>query len=407
VNVNPSDVERALGEPESGMSRARFLRIAGLGMGTIAVAAAGAIGYRAYDQGVLEVGRGPAYGPWASWDEGDDLGSLLGAAILAPSPHNTQPWLFGVEPGCIDLFADRSRSTGAVDPFGRELHIGLGAALENLVLAADANGFAPSVSLLPEGRSSMHVARVELARSARRLSELYTQIPHRHTNRYPFVEGRTVPQAALTEMSALAGPVARDTELIWLTSARDRGRMGELLVAATEALIADPDQSASDYAWFRQDWDELQRRRDGITMDAAGLPDLTASLAKLLPPQSRASMGESWLQATRDRHTATAASYGIVVVRDAANDAQRLEGGRLLERVHLWATGRGLGLHHMNQVTERADRERQLGMAPRFGDAIADLMPSGWQALSSFRLGYPTRSAKKSPRRPVEAVIIS
>jgi nitroreductase len=407
VSKSPGEVEQTEGETESGMSRARFLRLAGLGLGTVAVAGAGAMGYRAYDQGVLEVGRGPAYEPWASWDEGEGVRPLLGAAILAPSPHNTQPWLFGVGPGRIDLYADRSRSTGAVDPFGRELHVGLGAALENLVLAAEANGFAPSVSLLPEGRGSMHVARAELARSARRTSDLYAQIPLRHTNRYPFVEGRTVPQAALAEMTALVGPATRDTHLLWFTSAHDRRRMGQLLVAATEAMIDDPDQSASDYAWFRQDWDELQRRRDGITMDAAGLPDLTASLAKLLPPQSRESMGESWLQATRDRHTATAAGYGIVVVRDAADDAQRLAGGRLLERVHLWATRHGLGLHHMNQVTERADRERQLGMAPRFGNAIADLLPSGWQALSTFRLGYPTRSPKKSPRRPVDAVIIS
>jgi hypothetical protein len=61
----------------------------------------------------------------------------------------------------------------------------------------------------------------------------------------------------------------------------------------------------------------------------------------------------------------------------------------------------------MNQVTERADRETQLALAPRFGEAFADLLPRGWQALSTFRLGYPTHRPKKSPRRPVEAVVIS
>jgi hypothetical protein len=239
------------------------------------------------------------------------------------------------------------------------------------------------------------------------MSNLYIQIPRRHTNRYPFVEGRAVPEAALAEMTALAGLAGQDTQLLWFTNARDRAQIGELLVAATEAMIADLDQSASDYAWFRQDWDELQRQRDGITLDAAGLPALTASIAKLLPPQSREATGESWLRATRDRHTATAAGYGIISVRDAASNRQRLEGGRLLERVHLWATGHGLALHHMNQLTERADREAQLGLDPRFGDAVADLLPSGWQALATFRLGYPTHSPRKSPRRPVGAVIVA
>jgi hypothetical protein len=306
----------------------------------------------------------------------------------------------------VELFADHARSTGAVDPFGRGLHRGRGAALENHARAAEANGLSPAVSLLPEGSGTDHVARVDLTPSAVRRSALYDQIPRRHTNRYPYVAGKAVPRNALGEMSALAG-LAGDTRVLWFTSARDRRLIGELLVAATEEMIADPDQSASDYAWFRQDWDELQRRRDGITLDAAGLPDVVASLGKLLPPQSREATGESWLRATRDRHTATAAAYGIVAVRNAADRRTQLEGGRLLQRVHLWATGHGLGLHHMNQLTERADREVQLGLAPRFGDAVADLIPSGWEALATFRVGHPTREPRKSPRRPVQAVIVS
>jgi hypothetical protein len=90
-------------------------------------------------------------------------------------------------------------------------------------------------------------------------------------------------------MTSLAASDRPDARLFWFPSARDRGPIGELLVAATEAIVADPGQSASDCAWFRQDRDELQRRRDGITLDAAGLSDLTAALAKLLPPPATAS----------------------------------------------------------------------------------------------------------------------
>jgi hypothetical protein len=61
----------------------------------------------------------------------------------------------------------------------------------------------------------------------------------------------------------------------------------------------------------------------------------------------------------------------------------------------------------MNQLTERADREVELGITPRFGDALRDLLPTGWQALSTFRTGYPTHAAHGSPRRALEAVIPS
>ena len=111
--------------------------------------------------------------------------------------------------------------------------------------------------------------------------------------------------------------------------------------------------------------------------------------------------------ATRDHHTRTAAAYGVVAVRDAADNAPRLQGGRLLERVHLWVTGHGLALQHKNQLTERADRELELGTPPRFGDAVRRLAPAGWQVLSLFRIGYPTQTPHASPRRAVEAVLLS
>jgi hypothetical protein len=390
----------------TGMSRGRFLRRAGLVVGTVAVAGAGALGYRAYDQGVLERGRGPAYDPWTTWREGGGLLPLVSAAILAPSPHNAQAWVFGIGPRHVDLHADTARGTGAIDPFRREMYVGLGAALENLVLAARAGGLAPEVRLLPAGAGSTHAARVTLSPTTARTPELFGQIPRRHSDRYAYVEGREVPPEALAAMAALADPAAPDARLLWFTGARERAHVAELLVAATEAIVADADQSASDYEWFRQDWDEIQRRRDGITVDASGLPDLTAALAKLLPAQSRRATDEAWLEATRERHTRTAAAYGIVALRDASDDWQRLEGGRLLERVHLWTTGHGLALQHMNQLTEREDREAQLGLAPRFGAALRDLLPSGWQALATFRTGHPTHAPRTSPRRPVAWVIV-
>jgi hypothetical protein len=389
------------------MNRRTLLRRAGLAAGTIAVGGAGALGYRAYDQGVFELGQGPAYEPWADWKQHRGLLPLVAAATLAPNPHNSQPWLFRVSSGRIDLFADASRDTGAVDPFKREKYIGLGAALENLVVAAAATGYRATVTLMPDGAHTDHAARIELSAASKRNTFLAAQIATRHTNRYAFVGGKDVPPGALTAMTSLADAETGAARVVWFSSKRQRAELSSLLVAATEAIIRDPDQSRSDYAWLRQTWDQIQRQRDGITIDAAGLPELTETLAKLLPAQSRQATDDAWLTATRDRHTKTAAAYGIVAVRDAADDRQRLAGGRLLERVHLWASGNGIALQHMNQLTERADRERELGISPQFDEALAQFMPDGWQALSLVRVGYPTHTPNKSPRRALEAVIVT
>ena len=390
--------------PSPAVSRRRFLRRAGVGLGSVAVLGTGAVAYRADDQGVFATGEGPAYQPWDDWDRGRGLLPLVGAATLAPSPHNSQPWLFGVHDDRIDLFADPGRGTGAVDPFGREMHIGLGAALENLVLQAGAAGRAAHVELLPPGAGADHVVRVSLGRATGPASPLARQIPRRHTDRSAYAVDRVIGPRAYADLTALADDP--DLGVLWVSDRRGRAELGELLVAATEAIVADADQSESDHAWFRQSWDEVQNRRDGITVDTAGLSDLTRALAKLLPAQSRSATGDAWVRSTRNQHTRTAAGYGIIVARDAGDVRQQLAGGRLLERIHLWTTGHGLALHPMNQLTERADREVQLGTSPRFGDAVADLVPSEWEALTLFRLGHPTGRPRRSPRRPILDVLL-
>jgi hypothetical protein len=61
----------------------------------------------------------------------------------------------------------------------------------------------------------------------------------------------------------------------------------------------------------------------------------------------------------------------------------------------------------LNQITERIDREKLLGLNPRLTQAAAQLMPEpGWQTLMSFRAGYPTVNPSPSPRYGAEAVLI-
>lgn len=105
-------------------------------------------------------------------------------------------------------------------------------------------------------------------------------------------------------------------------------------------------------------------------------------------------------------HVATAAGFGLLVIHDLSNNAQRLNGGRFWQRAHLWATIQGLAVQPLNQTTERADRERQLGLEPTFTRALAELIgDSDWQALMPFRIGYPTVTALASPRRAVHEVL--
>jgi hypothetical protein len=387
-------------------TRRSFLRRGGLAAGTVLVVSAGGLGYRAYDEGVLQSGEGGAYDAWRDWNKQRGPMALVAAAILAANPHNSQPWVFQVSPERIDLFADSARNIGAVDPLRREMYVGLGAALENLMLAAPANGYRADLQLLPTPNQPIHAATVQLTTGPTNRSELYAQIPNRHTDRSAY-KAQAVPTATLAQITALAADMP-DTRVYWYTSDADRSRIGALMVQAAQALTRDRQQSIDDNRWFRHDWDAIQHYKDGLTIDAQALPALTAAIAKLLPATSRQYNDAFWVKRTRDPQVKTAAAYGIVAVRDPHSNAQRLIGGRLLERIHLWTAAHGLSLGHMNQITERVDRERQLGLSPRFGDASRQLIPdAGFQQLVAFRIGYPsgTDGRRLSPRIPTTEVL--
>ena len=390
------------------LTRRVLLRRAGLAAGTVLVMGTGALGYRAYDHGVFSAGEGAAYDPWTSWQDhrGTPL-AMVGAAILAANAHNAQAWLFRISDSRIDIFADRTRDTGALDPFRREMYVSLGCALENCVIAGEADGFRSTVTALPDPAQPLHAARIDLVRAAPHTSPLYAQIPRRHSNRLGYQRGRAVPGARLGAMAALGAPDLPDVRLHWFTTDADRRRVGALLVAASMAIVADRDQARANDVWFRQDWDELQRLRDGLTIDASGVSDLIEALAKLLPAQSDTALDSAWVDGMRDRQVPTAAAFGVLVVPDAGDGAQRLQGGRLLQRVHLWATAQGIALQHMNQLTERADRERELGVAPTFGDALRALVPDrSREVLSMFRIGYADEVGALSPRRALGSVVM-
>lgn len=80
----------------------------------------------------------------------------LAHAILAPNPHNRQPWLVTLEGAdSLNLYFDTTRRLPATDPYDRQLAIGCGAFLEILSIAAREIGYEALIRLFPADRKSV------------------------------------------------------------------------------------------------------------------------------------------------------------------------------------------------------------------------------------------------------------
>ncbi|QFU90562.1 hypothetical protein [Amycolatopsis sp. YIM 10] len=348
--------------------------------------------------------RGSAFEPWRTWSAHDGPAALVAAAVLAANARNVQPWKFRITDAGIDVFADPERVQGALDPYDRELEVSLGCAIENLVLAARANGYHADVRAPAEGGDGQAVS-VLLRPGTREVSELYQAIPHRHTNRGPFTR-RPLSADLLREIGGIGRPDLAAAEVKWFTTPAERAWIGAELIAATEAIIADEAQSRAGHRWVRGSRREIERNGDGMTVLSQGMHPLVAAVGSLLPAPSRRTADRFWLRNTKNVHVATAAAFAVLSVPDARSLADRIDGGRLLQRIHLLCTARGLGVGHLNMLTVRADRERETGGPPRFTRILAELLGDpAREVLCTCRIGYPVRKAVASPRRPLAAVL--
>jgi hypothetical protein len=394
---------RRRSEPPSAAptSRRGFLTLTGGALLSVAAGTAVAGDLYASRRGVFASGTGPAYAPWPDWEKGAAPLRLVRAAILAANAHNAQAWRFVVSRTRIAVYDDTTRGLGTVDPYRREMHLSAGCAIENLALAARAVGMAPAVALAPDGPSGL-LATVDLRPGSNAApgpgSDLYRAIPHRHTDRGPYQVDRSLPADIPRAMDALVEDP--DVQLLWLLDSAQRKQFSTLTVEATQAFIDDRKQSEDDYAWYRGTAGQVRAHRDGVTVDASGLSPVLRSMGKLAPA-SRSSNDSYWLAGTRDRQLPTASGFAIVLVRDTADLAQRLAAGRLYQRLHLWATSRALAMQPLNQVVERAERERSTTGTGLIGSGLTALMADPtWQPVMPFRDRLPHRHclAQSSPR---------
>ena len=375
------------------MNRRNFLKITG---GGVVLAAGGA--------GLFAATRTPsdALAPWGLVGSYDDpRKNALSHAILAPNPHNRQPWIISLDgDDGLTLYFDTEKQLPHTDPFDRQLNIGLGCFLELMEMAANADGYDVDVTLFPEGEDvegldNRPIARATFTEGTVARDPLFDHMLSRRSNKEPFETSRAVPPEALARILT----VARQTQIGGSIDTDDIAYWRQLTTRALTIEIETPHTYKESIDLMRIGKAEVNANPDGI--DFSGALFETLALTGVMTREALIDTSSTGFQEGMKAvlaNTETAMGHLWMVTQGNRRRDQIAAGADWL-RVNLACTAEGLGFQPLSQALQEYPE-----MAEIYKETHQRLAETGGTVQMLARIGYGPQVAV-SPRWPIEAKI--
>lgn len=371
-------------------SRRKFLSLLGGGV----ILAAAPLGYA--------VTRTPqtASQPWLrAGSYSDPREKALSFALLAPNPHNRQPWIADLSrEGEVTLLADPARLLPQTDPFDRQITIGMGCFLELMRMAAAEDGYVLATELFPEGSDEMAIAGRPVARCrfirdpAAMPDPLFAHVLARRSLKEPFDTTRGVPDSALAALAE----VVRHSRYAATNATSEVEHLRALSGEALRIEVETPRTFQESIDLFRIGHREVDANPDGL--DFSGPMMETLRLTGLFTREAAADPRSTAFRTGLDivlAQTETAMAHMWLATPGNSREDQ-IGAGIDWVRVNLAATGLGLGIQPLSQFLQEY---------PEVADLYSDIhhrLAQGGERLQMFaRLGYGPQ-VPPSPRWPLE-----
>lgn len=362
--------------------------------------------------GAVGVAHGPglakARAPWqqARQSFGDPRIDALAYAILAPNPHNRQPWQFDlVGEDRIDVYVDLDRRLPHTDPYDRQITIGFGCMLELLRMAAAEKGYAVEITPFPDGAPSPRLSGNRMAHvrfapaSDAQRDPLFANVLSRRSTKEPYDLNREVAQDVLeTVISSGEGdlkiggtlePEKRDRiiDLAWqgfkieMETDLTRRESVDLMRIGNRAVVENP---------------------DGI--DMGGIPMGLFKMTGIVSPKGLDTPGSTaYNEGLKMYDPIIHSARGFVwVIADEHTRLSQLQAGHAWVRMNLAAQKQGLCIHPLSQILQEFPE-----MAESYEAIRKELnVGAGGVVHMLGRVGY-TKFPAASPRWPVESKLIT
>ncbi|QDG77893.1 twin-arginine translocation pathway signal protein [Labrenzia sp. PHM005] len=365
------------------VSRRKTLALLGGGLILAATASAGAFVATRSPEKALQ--------PWEKAGTYDDPRLFaLSYALLAPNPHNRQPWLIELTgDDAFRLHRDETRDLPHTDPHLRQIFVGLGCFLEQMAIAATIKGFEAQIDLFPDGLDGP-IADVRLIEGAK-ADRLADHIMDRRSCKEPFQE-KPVPTALQDEL--------RQYGSVW-TKPGDVARIKTLTWDAWMTEMNTHRTLKESVELMRMGKAEINANPDGIDLGGPFLESLM--LAGILTRENQLDPTSTGFQEGVKIYTEMLnATPAYISLTTAGNTRfEQIDAGRRWLRLNLETTRLGLALHPVSQALQEFEE-----MAPHYAEAHRLLAKPGETVQMLGRLGYGP-ATPRSPRWSLETRIMN
>ncbi|MBT4088963.1 MAG: twin-arginine translocation pathway signal protein [Deltaproteobacteria bacterium] len=337
---------------------------------------------------------------------------LISYAMLAPNPHNIQPWLIQLRgTDGFDLYVDQSRLLPETDPPARQIHIGQGTFLEGISIAGSAMGIRTEMQLFPEGEygnqiiEEKPVARVRIFRDdSVKKDRLAAFMQDRQSNKRVYRDELFSGDL----LNQILGQLnSSDFQVAYTTQPRTRRVLSAQMKEAMVIETSDPARHKETVDMFRFNDDEVAKTRDGFTIGNSGMAGMMRWIVEtfFLGTRKDAEANDSAFAKETIKLTGnqadSAAAYGWIISRQNRRQDQ-VRVGRLYMRINLLATQAGIALHPMSQILEEY-RDMQ-PLQSRFLTTLG--VPEGQTVQMLFRMGFADL-VQHTLRRSVPQILVS
>lgn len=311
----------------------------------------------------------------------EKLKFILRYGILAPNPHNSQPWLFEIKKNKIIIHPQFQKRLKSTDDKSREIWISIGALIENLIIAGQNFGF--SVKEKIQGKKII----VTFNKGKTKKNKLFDFITKRVTNKRKakriLFETKNINKLKKMKFE-------KDTDAFLLDDNKDLEKVINLIDEANDILYSSERHKKEIISWMRFNNYQIKKTKDGIPYKTMGIPKVSTKIGRIF---MKFFLSPKFIKKGDEQKIKN--SSGIIIIT-SKRDCFRcwLNTGKTMQKILLEITSFKMQYSFLNQPCQAKRTRKKLKKITK-----------DWPQII-IRTGY-ARTAPHTRRKPLEEVLIT